>query len=96
MDSPLYTAGRHECAPLVTATNPSPSLTALADCRHNVTQRDDALRAARVAIDTWHHHVTDMNMLRAGTLSPTRAIRLWNKYWKQGVAQLHHYHKQLR
>ena len=90
-----YHAGQHSCrTPDLARTNPG--LAALTACRRNVAQRDDALRAARVAIHTWHHHVMDMNMLRAGTISPTRAIRLWNKYWKQGVAELHHYHKQLR
>jgi hypothetical protein len=90
-----FTAGRHSCRTPDVARSASPGLAALTACQHNVAQRDDALRAARVAIGTWHHHVMDMNMLRAGTMSPARAVRLWNKYWKQGVAQLHQYHKQL-
>lgn len=45
---------------------------------------------------TWHYHVMDMTMLRAGALSPARAIQLWNKYWHQGVAQLRHYRTQLQ
>jgi Mrp family chromosome partitioning ATPase len=90
-----YQAGHHSCRTPDLARS-SPGLAALTACQHNVAQRDDALQAARDAIHTWHHHVMDMNMLRDGTMSPARAIRLWNKYWKQGVAELHHYHKQLR
>jgi hypothetical protein len=37
-----------------------------------------------------------MNMLRAGDMSPVHALRLWNKYWRQGVAELDDYHAQLR
>jgi Mrp family chromosome partitioning ATPase len=91
-----YTAGQYSCPVLVTAENADRGLSRLSACRRDIAQRDDTLRAARVAIDTWHRHVIDMNMLRAGTLSPARAIRLWNKYWKQGVAELHHYRAQLR
>jgi hypothetical protein len=92
-----YTAGQYTCPPLVTSEDPPPSLTAVSACRRDIAERGDVLRAARVAIDTWHHHVMDMNMIRARThVSPARAIRLWNTYWKQGVAELQHYHKQLR
>jgi Mrp family chromosome partitioning ATPase len=91
-----YTVGQYSCPTLVTSENPGPRLTAVSACRRDVAQRDDVLRAARVAVDTWHHHVMDMNMLRNHTMSPARAIRRWNKHWKQGVAELHHYHKQLR
>jgi hypothetical protein len=91
-----YTAGQYTCPMLATAENTEANPTALTACRRDIAQRDDALRAARVAIDTWHHHVIDMNMLRAGTMSPARAVRLWNKYWKQGVAELDDYRTQLR
>jgi Mrp family chromosome partitioning ATPase len=90
-----FAAGQHSCPTLVTSQNPDPDLAALSACRRDIAQRDDALQAARVGIGTWQHHVMDMNMLRAGKMSPTRALRLWNRYWKQGVAELHHYHKQL-
>ena len=69
---------------------------AITACRRDIAQRDRAVRAARVAVGTWHHHVMDMNLLRAGKLSPTRAVRLWQKYWKQGVAELNEYRAELR
>jgi Mrp family chromosome partitioning ATPase len=91
-----YQDGQHSCPLVITAANTEANQHALSACHHNIAQRNDTLRAARVAIDSWHHHVMDMNSLRAGTLSPARAIQLWNKYWKQGVEELHHYRTQLR
>ena len=91
-----YQAGEHACPPPDDASNADPDLAALTVCADDVAQRDDVLEAARVAIGTWHHHVMDMNMVRAGTLSPTRALRLWNKSWHQGAAELHDYRSQLR
>jgi len=40
--------------------------------------------------------VMDMNMMRNGSMSPTRALQLWNKYWKLGVSELKDYRSQLR
>jgi Mrp family chromosome partitioning ATPase len=91
-----YQAGSHSCRTPDVASTADARLAALTACQRNIERRADVLRAARVAIDTWHHHVIDMNRLRAGALAPARAIRLWNKYWKQGVAELHHYRSQLR
>ena len=91
-----YTVGQYSCPTLVTSDDPGPSLRAVSACRRDIAQRDDVLQTARLAIDTWHHHVMDMNKLRDHTMSPARAIRRWNKSWKQGAADLHHYHKQRR
>jgi Mrp family chromosome partitioning ATPase len=91
-----YSAGRHACRRPDAVRSATPDLVALTACRRNVAQRDDALRAARASINTWHHHVRDMNRLRAGDMTPARAVQLWNKYWKQGVDELRHYHQQLR
>jgi hypothetical protein len=91
-----YTVGQYLCPTLVTSENPGPRLRTVSACRHEIAQRDDVLRAARAAIDTWHQHVMGMNELQDRATSPARAIRRWNKYWKHGVAELHHYHKQLR
>ena len=35
-------------------------------------------------------------LMRADTRSHARAAERWNTYWKQGVAELHHYRTQLR
>ena len=91
-----YQAGQHSCRPPDIADDPDASLAAFTACQHNIAQRDDTLRAARAAIDTWHHHLMDMNELRGRTMAPARAIQRWNTYWKHGAAELHHYHKQRR
>jgi Mrp family chromosome partitioning ATPase len=91
-----YTVGQYSCPTLVTSENPSPRLRTVSACRRDIAQRDDVIQAARLAIDTWHHHVMDMNKLRDRTMAPARAIQRWNTYWKQGTAELHHYHKQRR
>ncbi len=91
-----YADGDHSCPMVVTAANNEGSLTALSDCRREIAQREDVLKAARAAIATWHDHVMDMNMMRNGSMSPTRALQLWNKYWKLGVSELKDYRSQLR
>ena len=91
-----YTGGHHSCPMVMTAANNQGSLAALSDCRREIAQREDVLKAARAAIATWSDHVMDMNMMRSGRMSPTRALQLWNKYWKQGVAELKDYRSQLR
>jgi Mrp family chromosome partitioning ATPase len=92
-----YTAGDYSCpAPVPTLRADPDAAATLSDCRRAIAQREEAIQAARVAIETWHHHVMDMNMLQAGKLSPARAVQLWNKYWRQGAAEVHDYHVQLR
>ncbi len=91
-----YTTGRHACQKPEGTRVDNPAVLALMACKRAIDQRDDALGAARVAIGTWHHHVMDMNMVRAGTLSPTRAVKLWNQNWRIGAAELDDYRTQLR
>jgi hypothetical protein len=67
----------------------------LSACEDAVEARDEVLDAARVSIRTWHHHIIDMDLLRAGELSPELALELWRRYWKQGVEELAAYRKQL-
>jgi hypothetical protein len=67
----------------------------LAACENGIAARDEALNAAGVSIRTWHHHVMDMDLLRAGKLSPELAVELWQRYWRQGVDELAAYHEQL-
>jgi hypothetical protein len=68
---------------------------ALAACEDGIEARDEALDAARVSIRSWHHHVIDMDLLRAGQLSPELALELWRRYWRQGVDELAGYREQL-
>jgi hypothetical protein len=91
-----YTAGSYSCRKPDGSQVDNPDVLRPMACKRAITQRDEALEAARVAIGTWHHHVMDMNMVRAGTLSPTRAVQLWNKNWRQGAAELDDYRTQLR
>jgi Mrp family chromosome partitioning ATPase len=91
-----YTDGDHACRTPERARNTEVDLTALSACQKDVAQRDQALQAARVTIGTWHNHVMDKNQLRAGNLSPTRAVKLWLKSWKEGAAELKDYRAQLR
>jgi Mrp family chromosome partitioning ATPase len=91
-----YTTTRHSCHIPDAARNTDVNLARLSACHRDITQREDALQIARTAINTWHHHMMDMNMLRAGMMSPAHAISLWHKYWKQGVAELSSYRTQLR
>ena len=91
-----YQADQHPCGAPDVARNTDAGLAALTACQQSVTQRDDTLEAARVAIDTWHHHTMDMNMLHAGTPSTARTVRLWNKSWRQERAELDDYRSQLQ
>lgn len=68
---------------------------ALTACEDGIEARDEALDAARVSIRTWHHHVIDMDLLRAGKLSPELALELWRRYWRQGADELAAYREQL-
>lgn len=61
-------------------------------CRMAVRADRRELRAADTAIETWRHHVVDMEMLRMGHMSPTQASRMWLRNWRQGVDQLASYH----
>jgi hypothetical protein len=90
-----YIAGTHSCRKPEGTRVDNPGVLALMACKRAIAQRNDALEAARVAIGTWHHHVMDMNMVRAGTLSPTRAVQLWNQNWRLGAAELDDYRTQL-
>jgi hypothetical protein len=49
------------------------------------------LNTARAAIETWNHHVGDMERLRAGTLSPAKATQMWSSMWRRGYAEIQDY-----
>lgn len=68
---------------------------ALPSCARAVARREDVLLTARTTIGTWHRHITNMEMLRMGQLSPTQATRMWLKMWRRGVAEIDRYHAAL-
>jgi hypothetical protein len=68
----------------------------LASCARREAADQRALDAADTAIATWSHHVTAMNMLRMGHLSPARAGRMWLRSWREGVRQIRAYHEAAR
>ncbi|KRE95938.1 hypothetical protein ASG76_02410 [Nocardioides sp. Soil774] len=75
---------------------PDPDLLApgsrrLPGCARQVQAEIAVLRAARTSIDTWDRHITDMDMLRMGDLSPDEATRMWLSMWHQGVRDLEAY-----
>jgi hypothetical protein len=49
---------------------------------------DRVLSRARTAINTWSHHVHDMEMLRTGKLSATQAAQMWQMNWQMGQNEL--------
>lgn len=68
----------------------------LRQCRQAISARGEALRAADTAIETWRHHVHDMEMLRMGRMSPATATKMWLRSWRTGVKQLDAYHAAAR
>jgi hypothetical protein len=73
---------------------PSPSLVkrsegaALRTCARQVDADLRTLDAARTAVNTWHLHVINMDQLRAGTLAPATATKMWLAMWQQGQHEL--------
>ncbi|WP_133241215.1 hypothetical protein [Nocardioides gansuensis] len=90
-----YVASDPSCPTPVTPDGIAVDTEALAACDEGIEARDETLDAARVSIRTWHHHVIDMDLLRAGQLSPELALELWRRYWRQGVDELNAYREQL-
>jgi hypothetical protein len=50
-----------------------------------------SLDAARTATRTWRHHIREMEMLRRGDISPTRALTRWVAMWQSGQDQVERY-----
>jgi hypothetical protein len=60
-------------------------------CSVHVAAEARTLDAAQAAIDTWRHHVVDMDRLRLGKLSPSAATQMWLSMWQRGVQQIDAY-----
>ena len=81
-------AGRYADAAPDCARSSRPRSHSLSECVTGVRARARAIEAGRTAITTWKHHIMDMNMLRAGQITPQQATTMWLRNWRRGVAQL--------
>ena len=80
-----------ECSAPPGLDDHSAHLTQLAACRQAADAQEAELNSGRTAITTWRHHIRDMELLRAGKISPFVGLMRWNKNWKKGDAELQHY-----
>lgn len=69
---------------------------ALRACVRQVRADRHAVAAARTAVHTWEMHVTDMERLRSGKLSPAAATTMWLSMWQRGIKELHAFHRAAR
>jgi len=79
------------CAGASAGSGPAGTTRELTACRVGVRARDRAIDAGTVAVTTWKHHIMDMEMLRAGQITPQHALQMWMKNWRLGVRQLNTY-----
>lgn len=86
-----YRSRDHSCSRPSGTSDDELESTPLPPCKQEITIREDALRAARTAVDTWQSHKADMNKTVAGTMEPRQAVRRWEKSVKHGVADLRSY-----
>jgi len=84
-DSEVEQQGVDCPAPRLLGADAAPELVS---CARRVAAELQALRNARAAISTWNDHMRDMDQLRAGTLSPTAATKMWLSMWQRGVHEL--------
>jgi hypothetical protein len=77
-------------------TLPRDSTPALRSCATRVAADLRALGAARTAIGTWNMHVSDMERLRTGKLSGTKAGEMWLSMWHRGQQQVRDYRAAVR
>ena len=73
-----------------------PGAQALPGCARQVQAEVQVLRRAGTSIDTWEHHVHQMDMLRLGEITPEEATQAWLSMWPQGVRDLDAYRSAAR
>jgi hypothetical protein len=78
------------------ADDSSPQAETLTTCARAVAAADSTRDAARTSLARWSRHITAMNRLRNGSLSPTMAQQMWLSTWRQGAAELRVYHQRER
>jgi hypothetical protein len=69
----------------------APGARALPGCVRRVAAHVRALGLAGTSIETWEHHIHDMELLRSGDLSPEEATAQWLSMWQQGIRDLDAY-----
>jgi hypothetical protein len=87
---------REDTRPCSVQDDSAPAAATLLACARAVSAAEDTRRAARTALSRWSRHITDMNRLRAGQLSPVMAQEMWLRNWRQGAAELRVYHQRER
>jgi hypothetical protein len=80
------TRSQHECAG--GRGSAGPHLTACVQATRAVGR---TLASARTATRTWRQHIHEMEMLRRGDISPTRALNMWVAMWHTGQDQVERY-----
>jgi hypothetical protein len=83
-----YSVAAPRCVGLNGASLPADASGPLQECVSGVRARDEAIEAASVSVTTWQHHMNDMDMLKAGQITPAQATRKWLDSWRAGVRQL--------
>jgi hypothetical protein len=83
-----YADSAPRCEAAIAGSRPRAASPEIADCVAGVRARDRAIDAATVAITTWKHHIMDMELLRAGQITPQQATRMWLASWRSGVREL--------
>ena len=69
----------------------TPAAGRLERCADATRVSDRVLEVAEPAVETWEHHIHDMELLRSGEISPAQAARRWNSSWRAGNSQLDDY-----
>ncbi len=49
---------------------------------------ENSLEAARIGMTTWEHHIHDMDLFRAGDITPEEATTMWLQSWQAGASEL--------
>ena len=79
------------CAPLPAAVAdelPHGEVVGLSRCITFVSLGSSALGKANTAVQTWMHHIHDMEKLRSGDITPAQASAAWKRDWRTGEKQL--------
>jgi hypothetical protein len=64
---------------------------AVTECLGATLKQAPRVSVARVAVNTWLHHIHDMEALRRGEITPEQAVNAWSRSWRRGAEQLRVY-----
>lgn len=68
----------------------------LRPCVRDVNDRTAVIAVAATSIAAWNHHIHDMELLRAGEITPEQATQMWLESWREGQRELDAYHDAAR